>query len=425
MPDEDNTLDQLRSRAERALSNKDDTSSHHDEQSIEDLLHEVNVYQVELEMQLEELRQANEELQATQQRYASLFDNAPVGYVVTNEQGVIRQANSTAAALLRVDSLQGDTLAIYIDPASQDAYHLLKREALSASGPVDGEVRVRRKDDQTFHARLIIHRMNNTELRTAIVDISPLKEAEESLQRSLAREKELNDLRERMLQVIAHEFRTPLTSIIVYSDLLERGSADLTEEVRSRRFQTIRNMAWYLNNLVDKVRSMHRLEEGLPELNLRTFELLAFVQPLVEDISVLNEEGQQVELEVICSESMVMVTWDQNLLRTILMNLIGNALKYSGAAVACKVECDGASVRFRITDEGAGISLKDQEHMYEAFYRGENARFIPGTGIGLYVVERAVAAHGGTIRCVSASDQGTTFIVELPQHAETDSLQLN
>jgi signal transduction histidine kinase len=102
------------------------------------------------------------------------------------------------------------------------------------------------------------------------------------------------------------------------------------------------------------------------------------------------------------------------------MNLIGNAIKYSGSTSRVQVEVDRDSehVILRIIDEGIGIPPDDIAHLFNAFYRASNVGTIPGTGLGLAIVRRAVDAHGGAIEVTSQVDRGTTFTVLLPQDGE-------
>jgi len=87
--------------------------------------------------------------------------------------------------------------------------------------------------------------------------------------------------------------------------------------------------------------------------------------------------------------------------------------------VTCQIDTLDDSVRFQVADQGMGIPPEDLPHIYEPFYRGKNGEFQRGTGIGLYVVERAVTVHGGKIDCETEPDKGTTFTVVLPRHVPT------
>lgn len=386
--------------------------------NIDEVIHELNVYHVELEIQFEDLQQSYRALEMAQKRYASLFDFAPVGYIVTDRQGIVVNANLTMSSMLGIEreSLEKRAFAEFITKDFQDIYHLCRRAVLQTRQAESCEVQLQRADGTIFHAHL------NTDLpdqqaetlRTAVTNISTIKQAEEALRRALAHEKEINELRTRVLSVIAHEFRTPLTIILSAVETLEHYGDRLTDDKKKQRYQTIRNLVWYLNDTVQDTRSISTIDDQ-PSLKLETFDVLSVIRQLIHDMGIMAKDDQPILLEVTSAQDTETVRWDQNLARRIIMNLLNNALIYSSEPVHCYVECQEEVIRLRVADQGIGISAEDQKHMYEAFYRGKNTDFAHGTGIGLFVVHRAVQAHAGTIHCESQLGKGTTFTVELPR----------
>ncbi|MBK8025471.1 MAG: PAS domain S-box protein [Chloroflexi bacterium] len=252
-------LTRLRQRAEAALKRAADPSPMAPA-TIDEMMHELNVYHVELEIQFEELQQTYRSLEAAKQEYASLFDFAPVGYVVTDQKGNVLNANLTACRMLGVDraTLAGATLAEFVAVDSQDAYHLHRRAVLGTGQAQICEVFLRSNGSSVFPAQLTTDVSIDSKgtLRTAISDISLFRQAADSLRRSLAKEKELNQLQARMLSVIAHEFRTPLTIIHSSVETLDHYADHLTDALKKQRYQTIRNFVWYLNDMVQDTSSV-------------------------------------------------------------------------------------------------------------------------------------------------------------------------
>lgn len=416
-------LAQLRSRAEAALKKVVDTAvpTH---LGVDELMHELNVYHAELAIQLEDLQHAYQVLETAQRRYTSLFDFAPVGYLVTDRQGVVITANLTASTMLGVDRpiLEKRAFAEFITPEFQDIYHLSRRSVLQSQRQQTTVVQLRWADGTVFHAQLDTdfpdHQAET--LRTAITNISTIMQTKEALRRALAHEKQLNDLLSRMLSIIEHEFRTPLTIILSAVEMLERYGDRLTAEAKNQRYETIRNLVWHLNDTVADVRDISRLDDN-SSLQRVTFDVLVFVRQIVHDMGSMAPDGQTIVLEVQAAHDRELVTWDQHLARCILMNLLNNALKYSQETVRCSLHCEDSLIRLSVADSGIGISEQDQQHIFQAFYRGQNTLESAGVGIGLYVVQRAVQAHAGTIRCESRLGEGTTFTVELPRHAPAEN----
>jgi signal transduction histidine kinase len=232
----------------------------------------------------------------------------------------------------------------------------------------------------------------------------------------LAQQQQVNKLQERVLSVIAHEFRTPLATIISSVELLDRYGDRMSGEKKTQRHQQIRSLAWYLNDIVGDIHAVGASGTDLPLLKPVTFDLLLYVQEIISDIASLSEGEGRVVIETEGILSPYPVTLDQSLLRRILTNLLSNAKKYSDGMVTCKIDTLDKSVRFRVIDHGIGISPEDLPHIYEPFYRGKNGNFQRGMGIGLYVAERAVTVHGGTIDCETQPGKGATFTVMLPRH---------
>jgi len=422
MNDREERLQRLRQRAERALDALDITPEI-SVSNIEDMVHELRVYHTELEIQLEDLRSANEQLTAARERYADLFNFAPVGYVVTDTHGHIEEMNLTAQVLfgIEIKNWQGRMLADLLYTDEREAYHVHMQTVLRTDDVRETDVKVHGADDTVFFARLTtqLHDDVTRTLRTAVMDISETKRAQEALERALAQQQEVNKLQERVLSVIAHEFRTPLATIISSVELLDRYADRMSEEKKTQRRQQIRNLAWYLNDIVGDIQAVGTSGSDLPALKPTTFDLLPYVQEIVSDIASLFKDEQKVVVEAKAIPAPYRVTWDQSLLRRILTNLLSNATKYSDANVTCQIDTLDDSVRFQVADQGMGIPPEDLPHIYEPFYRGKNGEFQRGTGIGLYVVERAVTVHGGKIDCETEPDKGTTFTVVLPRHVPT------
>ena len=422
MSDKEEKFQRLRQRAERALDAMN-IAPEVSVSNIEDMVHELRVYHAELEIQLEDLRNANQQLIVARERYADLFNFAPVGYVVTDTHGYIQEMNLTAQVLFGIEAQawQGKPLAELLHTDEREAYHIHMQSVLRTGNVHETDVKVYGADKTVFFARLTtqLHNNNTTRtLRTAVTDISATKRAQDAM-RALAQQQQVNKLQERVLSVIAHEFRTPLAVIISSVDILDHYGNQLSEEKKARRRRQIRNLAWYLNDIVGDIHAVGASGDDIFTPKPQTFDLLPYVQEIVSDMMSLAQEKQEIVLEAVTLPSVYPVTWDHSLLRRILTNLLSNATKYSDVTVTCKIDIVDESVRLQIIDHGMGIPPEDLPHIYEPFYRGENGNFKRGTGIGLYVVERAVAIHGGTLSCETLPGKGTTFTVVMPRHMPT------
>jgi PAS domain S-box-containing protein len=411
------TLTRLRKRAEAVLNGRAGIDGAKPEE-FEETLHELSVYQAELEIQFEDLQHAYRLVEEAERQYADLFDFAPVGYVVTDANGVIVNANLTACAMLDVERghIRNILFAEYLLPADQDIYHLHRRAVVNLGGSQICQVQIRRTNGEVFHAQLTTQQADQrtSTLRTVLTNVNALKQMEQAQQEALAHAKDISQLRGRLLTVLAHEFRTPLSVILSSAETLERYSDRLTDEKKSQRYRTIYNMVWYLNNMVQDIRSISVHEENdVPRL--AAFDIVLFLSQVVNDMRMMAKPEQMLLLEIHAPHETEMVTWDQQLIRRVLMNLMNNALAYSQSDVQCRLNCEADTIQIQIEDHGIGIPLSDKPHIFEAFFRGSNTVEGTGVGIGLYMVKGAVVAHGGAIRCESSPGVGTTFTLELPR----------
>jgi signal transduction histidine kinase len=160
--------------------------------------------------------------------------------------------------------------------------------------------------------------------------------------------------------------------------------------------------------------SLSRLEEGAVQTDFQTFELNSFIQDVVENISILTKENQ--EIIYLIDKTPFEIKSDKHILRNILNNLLSNAIKYSSvnSFVYLNVECRDQECIISVKDEGIGIPEQDQHQIFNRFFRSGNVKTAQGTGLGLSIVKRYVELLQGTIEFTSVLDAGTTFKVTIP-----------
>jgi PAS domain S-box-containing protein len=246
------------------------------------------------------------------------------------------------------------------------------------------------------------------------LDITERKQAEAELLRTLAREKELGQLRSNFVSMVSHEFRTPLGIIQSSAEILEDYFEQLTPAERQEHLQSIRKNIRRMAGLMEEVLLIGSLEAGKMEFKPNRLELSAFVARLVDEVHSATHRRCPIEWALIGAPAQVQA--DERLLSHILTNLLTNAVKYSEAGRPVRLEagCAGPEMVCAICDQGIGIPEADQEWLFHAFHRGQNVAGRPGTGLGLVIVKRCVDLHGGKIEVRSKLGKGTTVTVRLP-----------
>lgn len=244
-------------------------------------------------------------------------------------------------------------------------------------------------------------------------DIQQVKQRELALREQLDTLRRQNQNKSAFLSTISHEFRTPLTSIIGYSEFLADNAAE--PGMVAEDAEVIHREATRLSRMVDDVLLMDRVDNGRLSLHL---------QPLdVNDVAASVTEAMRPQmirhrLELQLDPALPRVLGDQDRLEQALTNLIGNALKFSayGGAITVATARSGAEIVMSVQDEGMGIAPGDLERIFQRFERVETgiSGRVVGTGLGLAIVSEIVNLHHGRVEVASTIGEGSTFSITLP-----------
>jgi PAS domain S-box-containing protein len=245
----------------------------------------------------------------------------------------------------------------------------------------------------------------------AVADITPLKRAEEQLRRGA-------EFRERFLGIVGHDLRGPLNSIHLSARALADSSAlsERDRKMAQRIIFSAERMVRMIVELLDFARS--RLGGGMP-VDPRPGHLDALCRQVVEELEA-SHPGGRLALQVLGSSE---GRWDTGRLAQVFSNLVGNALQYSPEGSPIRVTLDGRApevVEVAVHNHGPPISPELLTELFNPFRRGAQAdsSSLGGLGLGLYIVQQIVVAHGGTVHADSREGQGTTFTVRLPRHGK-------
>jgi len=236
---------------------------------------------------------------------------------------------------------------------------------------------------------------------------------QQKLERSLARERELGELKSRFVSMVSHEIRTPLTTIHAATDILKHYGAQMNEDERRVEIDAIQSEIGAITGLVDDVLTIDGSADRLPRLNCRPLELDVVAYDIWSRCRTNLQAGHELDLEITGELGPALL--DATRFRQILDNLLTNAMKYSPGApgVRLALRREGGWLNVAVTDRGIGIPAADLNKVFEAFHRGANVEAISGSGLGLTVVQRAAQQHGGGVTVNSTVGQGTTVTVRL------------
>lgn len=238
--------------------------------------------------------------------------------------------------------------------------------------------------------------------------------------RAVLKNMELARLKNDFVSAVTHELKTPLTSIRMFSEMLALGRVR-SEEKKAEYFRIIANESERLGTLIDNILDIARLERrGLKDYNFEVVDPHAFAQKALDIFAFhVESKGFRLTAEVPAAGVLPGVRVDRGTMTRALLNILGNAVKYSQESkdISFRVfEADTDTVAFAISDHGAGIPVELREQIFERFFRAgdELTREVPGTGLGLAIVKNIVEAHGGRIAVSGEVGEGSTFTIQLP-----------
>ena len=380
----------------------------------------------------------------------AIVENAIDGIITIDCKGLIESINPSGCELFgyQPDELLGRNISFLMpepDHSRHDGY--LKRYQATRDPHIIGtgrEVKGKKKDGAVFPFRLavsevqyngriiytgFIHdlsREKNAEdqliqytnkLEQLVQDrtqeleslILLIQEAKEEVSISLEKEKELSQMKSRFVSMASHEFRTPLSSIQLSASLISKYAEDYQHPGISKHVNKIKNSIGNLTTILNDFLSLERLEAGVITSQFAIFDLVKFSEEITEEMQMVAKQNQNIIYQHTGTTSVV--NNDAGLLKNCIINLISNAIKYSGenTFIEFSTEINENNSLITIKDNGIGIPLSEQKQLFEPFFRAHNTGSIPGTGLGLNIVNRYMKLMNGEIEFESAENTGTKF----------------
>jgi signal transduction histidine kinase len=224
--------------------------------------------------------------------------------------------------------------------------------------------------------------------------------------------------RDEFLSVVAHELRTPITTLLLRLDLISRPSTTSDREAGVHSsLEILRRQTMNLAGLVDRLLDLSRLDAEQRRLEPERLELAAFLKEVASRFQPeMERAGSALELDFAGSGDGF---WDRIALDQALTNLLSNAIKFGGGKpISIETTGDADSVRITVRDRGIGIADSDQARIFGRFERAVDHRHYGGLGLGLWIARRIVAAMGGDVTVESAVGRGSAFTIHLPRGRE-------
>jgi PAS domain S-box-containing protein len=409
----------------------------------------------ELSSEVAERQRIEEALRKTEKKYRGIFENSIEGIFQTTLDGHYISANpalariygyeSPAQLMAGLDDIGGK---LYVDPQRRDEFMRIVQEQGAVS---DFESQVRRKDGAVIWisekaravrdesdvvlyyegavedvterkqiAETLQKAHHKLEVRVA-ERTAELAKSNEALQAEIVERKRAEDAAETaskakstFLAHMSHEIRTPLNAILGYAQILQRNRG-LTSDQR-RAVETIASSGNHLFGLIDDVLDISKIEAGRMELQCANFDLHSLIKRLE---SMFMHRCQQKSIRLQIESSIPQPCWvhgDEGKLRQVLINLLGNAVKFTETGgVVLKVAAPGGEDHlFEVRDTGAGIPPEEQADVLQPFHQGSRGTLKGGAGLGLAITKRCVELMGGALQFTSRQGRGSSFYFTAP-----------
>ncbi len=380
----------------------------------------------------------------------AIVQNAIDGIITIDAKGIMQHVNPSACKLFGYspDDLLGKNISMLMPPpdsVQHDQY--LRRYDVTHQPRIIGigrEVTGLRKDGTKFPMKLgvsevsysenkfyvgfihdltqqkedterlkeyALHLEELVEIRTQTLNdtIQELETAKEQISISLENEKELNRLKSRFLSMASHEFRTPLSAVLLSASLIDKYAEPYSSQEIIKHVGKIKSSIAGLTFILNNFLQLEKLESGKIAASFTTFDLKHLGEEITEEMQLLIK-GRQI-ITYVHNGVETEVDLDKNLLKNSIANLITNAVKYSGesAKIEFVTAIEGNSITITVRDNGIGIPKEDQKYLFDAFFRAHNTGNIPGTGLGLNIVSRHITLMNGKITFNSSINKGTLF----------------
>ncbi len=394
---------------------------------LEEVVHDLQVHQEEIRVQNEQLMEVQRSLEESRDRYADLYDFAPVGYATLDRNGIITEMNLTAAGYFGVERghLIGTPLMVYV--ASGDRTRFMEHLT-----------RCQRGDERTVQTELEIERRGgggrvpislsssvagpgktgSDGYRTALIDLTAQRQADRERQELLGREqaaKAASEAKDRFLAVLSHELRTPLTPVLAAVSALEgqRVPKSIAPTLRMIR-RNVQMEAILIDDLLDITRiNRNKLRIEFSEVNLHAVadEVVGMCREEIDDRRMI--------LDLRLRAVHPVVRGDPMRLRQVIWNLLRNAIKFTPARGTITIATENPQpdrLRLTVADTGVGITPELRQRIFRPFEQAEaaNGDRAAGLGLGLAICKALVDAHEGELSVESAGpDKGTVFTILL------------
>ena len=415
-------FEQLRKQAEK-LVRQEHGKTREIPSDMNELIHELRVYQAELEIQNEELKKSQQELSDLYYKYEDLYESAPSGYITLNARGEISNINKSASNMLgiRKRHLIENNFTDFIKHPWIDPFITIQQKSGQTGENQEIELPLKNslKSNNWVHINIIADRNNKSEVKTwklTLVDITTRKNYEKELIEAKEKANESDQLKSTFLANMSHEIRTPLNGIMGFAELLKNES--FSGSKKAQFINTIILSGKHLLDIVNDLIDISKIETGHVEtyhskinINEQLNSLYTFFKPETD------KKGLKLSCHTPLPAMKANITIDEEKLQSVWINLIKNAIKFTKKGhIQFGYQLENNMLNCYVEDTGIGMTPKEQNSVFNHFVQVEQktSKSQKGTGLGLSISKAYIELLGGEISLYSAKGKGSRFSFTIP-----------
>lgn len=379
------------------------------------------------------LKEYETSVSAIARELASLIENANVPIFGINARGQVTEWNKVTAELLGYErhyAIGSQLTKKILDESSRPEFEKIVQPVMNGIPISNKEFPVVTREGKKIMLLMSASpRRDPTGTITGVIfvaqNITELTEYRQTLERrvtertrelneALEKERELVDMKSRFISIASHEFRTPLSTISVATGMIRKHFHKLSADELDQKLANILKQVDHMAVMLDDVLLIEKANAGKLEVQVKEILLDDFFSNLCEEVE--RSRGNTHHIQLTTNTAVARVNSDDKLWRSIFINLLTNAIKFSPgtARVDMSVTSTSTEVKVIVKDYGMGIPEPDVKNLFEPFFRGGNVRTIPGTGLGLSIIRKSLDMLNGIIEVSSAPGSGTAFTVTIP-----------
>lgn len=360
------------------------------------------------------------------QRMAIVAEKTSSLVLIADQQGKIVWTNNSFRAKLDYSLPEAEQLSLidflHAKNISRKSFKSI-HHSLSKSGVFVGEIEFVKKNNTAIHLYVdftAIHDKdgNLDHFISVNHDITPIKKAEEQLKNSLQLERQLNLFKTQFINLVSHQFRTPLATMRTALDVLDlklqQDNYTKFHDVFQKYKTIMAKETLRMVKLLENILELGRIDENKIDLIKKEMSLKNFLNQFINNFNLTYDDKRKLKYFFIAPDNTVCL--DEMIFTNVLENIISNAFKYSQGRQEPELDVTYHDSAYFLTikDYGIGIPDGDKKFLFQSFFRAHNAKNLQGSGLGLLIAKRLIQLHGGDINIDSKLDEGTTVTIKLP-----------